>query len=76
MRPMAISLLVPHNVSQSLLTGDYLSYSPHPDTTSLDEGQGRLRLLCGTMSAVAVPLLCRRGALLPPLSQSPSRMII
>ena len=20
------------------LTGDYLSYSPHPDTTSLDEG--------------------------------------
>ena len=53
MRPMAISLLVPtyHNRS----SGDYLSYSPHPDTTSLDEGQGRLRLLCGTLSAVTVP---------------------
>ena len=75
MRPMVISLLVPptyHNRS----SGDYLSYSPHPDTTSLDEGQGLLRLLCGTMSAVAVPLLCRRGALLPPLSQSLWRMII
>ena len=37
MRPMAISLLVPptyHNRS----SGDYLSYSPRPDTTSLDEG--------------------------------------
>jgi hypothetical protein len=30
---------------------------PHPSfrSTSLDEGQGRLRLLCGTMSAVTVP---------------------
>ena len=30
---------------------------PQPSfrSTSLDEGQGRLRLLCGTMSAVTVP---------------------
>ena len=34
---------------------DHYTTQPSFRSTSLDEGQGRLRLLCGTMSAVTVP---------------------
>jgi hypothetical protein len=33
----------------------WVADNPSFRSTSLDEGQGRLRLLCGTMSAVTVP---------------------
>ena len=75
MRPMAISLLVPPNVSQSPWRVIISATALIQNLPSLEEGQGRLRLLCGTMSAVAVPLLCRRGVYCSPVLRHSAELI-